>query len=113
VAALLQLGTALPAFREIPRFPPSRRDLALVLADNVPAGEVLAAIRGAAGPLAEQVELFDRFVGGSIPKDHASLAFRVVYRAADRTLTDAEVDERHAQVVSEMQRRFGAQLRAG
>jgi len=111
VAVLMQLGSALPAFHEIPRFPPSRRDLALVVSDDVPAGDVLAAIRGAAGALAEHVELFDRFVGGSIPRDHASLAFRVVYRAPDRTLTDAEVDERHAQVVSEMQRQFSAQLR--
>jgi phenylalanyl-tRNA synthetase beta chain len=111
VAALMEVGVTLPAFRDIPRFPPSRRDLALVVSDDVPAGDVLAAISGTAGPLAEHVELFDRFVGGSIPKDHASLAVRVVYRAADRTLTDAEVDERHAQVVTEMQRRFAAQLR--
>jgi len=111
-ALLAQLGTERPSFRDIPRFPPSRRDLALVVSDDVPAGEVLAAIRGAAGPLAEQVELFDRFVGGSIPKDHASLAFRVVYRAEDRTLTDAEVDQRHTEVISEMQRRFAATLRS-
>ena len=114
VAALMDVGVTLPAFRDIPRFPPSRRDLALVVSDDVPAGEVLAAIRGTAGTLAEHVELFDRFVGdarGSIPKDHASLAVRVIYRAPDRTLTDTEVDERHAQVVTEMQRRFSAQLR--
>jgi phenylalanyl-tRNA synthetase beta chain len=110
-AALAEVGLQRPAFRDIPRFPASRRDLALVVADAVPAGEVLAAIRGAAGPLAEHVELFDRFVGGSIPKDHASLAFRVVYRAEDRTLTDVEVDERHGQVVSEMGKRFAATLR--
>jgi phenylalanyl-tRNA synthetase beta chain len=112
VAVIAELGGERPVFRDIPRFPPSRRDLALVIADAVPAGDVLAAIRDAAGPLAEQVELFDRFVGGSIPKDHSSLAFRVVYRAEDRTLTDAEVDERHTKVVSEMQRRFAATLRS-
>jgi phenylalanyl-tRNA synthetase beta chain len=111
-ARIADLSLQRPSFRDIPRFPPSRRDLALVVSDAVPAGDVLAAIRGAAGPLAEHVELFDRFVGGSIPKDHASLAFRVVYRAEDRTLTDAEVDERHTQVVNEMQRRFAATLRS-
>lgn len=111
-ACLGELGMRRPAFHEIPRFPASRRDLALVVSDDVPAGAVLEAIRTAAGPLAEQVELFDRFVGGSIPKDHSSLAFRVVYRAEDRTLTDAEVDERHAQVVSETERRFAATLRS-
>ncbi len=43
---------------------------------------------------------------------HASLAVRVVYRADDRTLTDAEVDARHAQVVSAVEKRFGATLRS-
>jgi phenylalanyl-tRNA synthetase beta chain len=111
-ATLAELGTDRPQFREIPRFPASRRDLALVVSDSVAAGDILKAIRGAAGPLAEHVELFDRFVGGSVPKEHASLAFRVVYRAEDRTLTDAEVDERHAQVVAETQQKFAATLRS-
>lgn len=111
-ACLAELGLRRPSFREIPRFPASRRDLAFVVSDDVPAGDVLSAIRAAAGPLAEQVEIFDRFTGGSIPKDHTSLAFRVVYRAEDRTLTDAEVDERHTQVLQEVQQQFAAQLRS-
>jgi len=110
-AALGTLRTAQAAFREIPRFPASRRDLAVVVHDDVQAGAVLRAIRDAAGDLAEHVEMFDRFTGGAIPKQHASLAFRVVYRAAARTLTDAEVDERHNKVVAEIERTFGAQLR--
>jgi phenylalanyl-tRNA synthetase beta chain len=73
---------------------------------------VESAVRAAAGDLAEDVHLFDRFTGGAIPADHASLAFRVVYRRADRTLTDAEVDAQHAKVVSEVTARFGATLRA-
>jgi phenylalanyl-tRNA synthetase beta chain len=101
-----------PAYRAIPRFPSSSRDLALVVHDDVAAGAVLAAIRAAAGPLAEDVEVFDRFVGPGIPADHASLAFRVVYRAEGRTLTDAEVDKCHAEVVALAGERFGAKLRA-
>jgi phenylalanyl-tRNA synthetase beta chain len=79
--------------------------------ENVPAGEVEGAVREAAGALAESVRIFDRFVGGSIPSGHASLALRIVYRAADRTLTDTEVDQRHSQVVVEVEKRFGARLR--
>jgi phenylalanyl-tRNA synthetase beta chain len=78
----------------------------------VAAGDVERAVRGVAGELAEKVSLFDRFVGGSIPAGHASLALHVVYRASDRTLTDAEVDQRHAQVVADVEKRFDAQLRA-
>lgn len=109
---LLALGEPRsPAFRALPRFPSSVRDVALVVHDDVLSGDVLGAIREAAGPLAEEVSLFDRFVGGSVPADHASLAFRVVYRAPDRTLTDAEVDAAHGKVVAAAQARFAATLR--
>jgi phenylalanyl-tRNA synthetase beta chain len=110
--ALEALGPALPRYAPIPRFPPATRDIALVVKETVPAGEVEAAVRTAAGPLAERVELFDRFTGGSLPEGHVSLAFHVIYRATDRTLTDAEVDASHQKVVAEVRARFGAALRA-
>jgi phenylalanyl-tRNA synthetase beta chain len=106
------VGRAPSLYRPIPRLPASARDLAVVVRDDVAAGDVELAVRHAAGPLAEDVRLFDRFVGGAIPADHTSLAFRVVYRAADRTLTDAEVDAQHGKVVTEVKARFGATLRA-
>src|SRR5262249_2266663 len=105
-------GAATPAFAPIPKFPASTRDIALIVRDGIPAGEVEAAVRSAAGPLAEAVRLFDRFVGGHVPAAHSSLAFRVVYRSSDRTLTDAEVDAAHANVVATASARFGATLRA-
>jgi phenylalanyl-tRNA synthetase beta chain len=110
--ALDAVGALPPRFTAIPRFPSSTRDLAVVVRDGVAAGDVETAVRQVAGELAEEVGLFDRFVGGNVPAGHASLALHVVYRAADRTLTDAEVDQRHAQVVAEVEKRFGAQLRA-
>jgi len=110
--ALDVVGVRPVRFTSIPRFPASMRDLAVVVREDVPAGEVERAVRAAAGDLGERVALFDRFVGGSVPAGHASLALHVVYRAADRTLTDAEVDQRHAHVVAEVQKRFGAQLRS-
>lgn len=110
--ALAAMTVRVPQYQPIPRFPASRRDVALVVRDEVAAGEVAQAVREAAGPLAEEVALFDRFVGGSIPAGFASLAYRIVYRAADRTLTDAEVDAAHAAVVQAVGNRFGAQLRA-
>jgi phenylalanyl-tRNA synthetase beta chain len=101
----------LPKYTSIPRFPASTRDVALVVKDGILAGEVEGAVRAAAGPLAEGVRLFDRFVGGQIPTGFSSLAFHVVYRAPDRTLTDAEVDAAHANVVKAVGERFGATLR--
>jgi phenylalanyl-tRNA synthetase beta chain len=105
-------GPKSPAFAAIPRFPASARDVALVVKDGIAAGDVEAAVREAAGPLMESVRLFDRFVGGQVPAGHASLAFRVVYRSAEGTLTDADVDKAHAQVVAKTTAKFGATLRA-
>jgi phenylalanyl-tRNA synthetase beta chain len=111
LAAAHALGPSPLRFEALPRFPAVARDLAIVVRDEVPAGEVEQAAREVAAGMAERVTLFDRFVGGSIPAGHASLALHVVYRAADRTLTDAEVDERHAHVVAALASRFGATLR--
>jgi phenylalanyl-tRNA synthetase beta chain len=112
LAALESVGPRVLRFSPIPKFPASARDLAVVVPESVAAGDVENAVRAAAGDLAEQVTLFDRFVGGAIPKGFASLALHLVYRAADRTLTDAEVDERHARVVADVEKRFGAKMRA-
>jgi phenylalanyl-tRNA synthetase beta chain len=112
LVSLEALGSSMPRFVPLPRFPATMRDLAVVVRDGVAAGDVEAAVREAASPLGVHASLFDRFVGGSVPAGHASLAVRVVYRADDRTLTDAEVDARHAQVVAAVEERFGATLRS-
>ena len=115
LSALASLGLPHPTYQPIPRHPAATRDIALVVRDGIPVGDVLAALRevasGSMQSAAVTTELFDRFTGGAIAAGHASLAFHVVYQA-DRTLTDAEVDASHAKVVAEMERRFGASLRA-
>ncbi len=105
------VGTRPTRFVPLPRFPASTRDLAVVVSAQVAAGEVEEAARRVAAEMADRVVLFDRFVGGSVPTGHVSLGLRVVYRVADRTLTDAEVDARHAKVVEAVTAGFGATVR--
>ncbi|HMI82510.1 MAG TPA: phenylalanine--tRNA ligase subunit beta [Polyangiaceae bacterium] len=107
-------------YAPVPRLPAATRDIALVVREEVAAGDVEKVIRDAAGELCESVEIFDVFRGPSLPAGHRSLAFHVVYRdprAATapgdaRTLTDREVDERHAAVVAKANAELGATLRA-
>jgi phenylalanyl-tRNA synthetase beta chain len=106
------IGMQPTRFAPLARFPASTRDLAVVVSADVAAGAVERAARHAAAEMAERVVLFDRFVGGSVPPHHVSLGLRVVYRAPDRTLTDAEVDTRHAQVVAAITAGFGATVRS-
>ncbi len=119
LALLEALGRRAPRYRPIARLPAVTRDLALVVSDDVPSADVATLVRQTAGELCESVELFDLFRGASIPADFRSLAFHVTYRhplaasAPDsaRTLTDAEVDVLHAEVVRSAEARYGATLR--
>ncbi|MCW2925837.1 MAG: Phenylalanyl-tRNA synthetase beta chain [Thermoleophilia bacterium] len=103
--------TLVPRFAPFSEFPPIVEDIALVLSDGVAGGEVLRAARAAGGALLESVEVFDRYVGAPIPDGHHSLALRLVFRAADRTLTDAETAEVRGEVVEQLVGEFGAELR--
>jgi phenylalanyl-tRNA synthetase beta chain len=90
-------------------YPPADRDVALVVAEEVPAGTVTAALRAGAGPLLESVTLFD--VYDRIGPGERSLAFRLRWRAPDRTLTAEEVNGARDAAVAAATERTGARLR--
>jgi phenylalanyl-tRNA synthetase beta chain len=111
VTALEISGAGAVSFRDVPRFPPVRRDLAFVLDEDVPAGAVQAALEAAAGELLDRSLLFDVFRGGAIPDGRKSLAFSLEFRAYDRTLTDEEVEPIVATIVDRLRWELGAELR--
>jgi phenylalanyl-tRNA synthetase beta chain len=93
-------------------FPPVLLDLALVVASDVPAAEVAAAVRDGAGHLLESVRLFDRYSDAErLGPGLASLAFALRFRAADRTLTIEEATAARDRAVAEAATRVGARLR--
>jgi len=78
-------------YHALPRFPASARDIALLCDDALPVLTIEKAIRNSVGDILESVELFDFYKGTQIPAGKKSLAFALSLRAADHTLTDAEV----------------------
>jgi phenylalanyl-tRNA synthetase beta chain len=109
--ALAATGPREVRVREVSREPQVRRDLAALVDRRQPAGEILEAIRKAAGPDLVSVEPFDRYEGEGVPEGRVSLAFRLVFQRADRTLSDAEVGQSLDRVVRMLTNRFGAELR--
>ena len=99
------------AFREVSRQPAARRDLAVLLDDEVVAGDVLAAIEQAAGADLLSVELFDRYAGKGVPEGRVSLAFRLAFQKMDRALTEKEMSKSVDRVVRMLSHRFGGELR--
>jgi phenylalanyl-tRNA synthetase beta chain len=111
--ALAEHATDVVAYRDVPRFPPVRRDLSFYVDASVPAGRMREVLLEAAGGLADTAVLFDLFTGPPVPEGKKSLAFSVDFRAPDRTLTDEEVDASVAAIVQRLGAEFGAELRAG
>ncbi len=99
------------ASRAVSRFPMSSIDLAFVVDDAVPAGDVLATLHETAGDLAEWVELFDVFRSDALGAGRVSLAFKISFRAPDRTLTDDEVAGLRQQLIDAVVRAHRAELR--
>lgn len=110
VAALGVTARALAA-KAPSRFPASRRDVALLVRKDVPAGDVLDKLRAAAGPLCESVTIFDRYAGPELPEGSHSLAFALTFRADDRTLLDGDVDALIESVTRTARDAFGAAQR--
>jgi phenylalanyl-tRNA synthetase beta chain len=104
-------SVGLPRARALPRFPAVARDLAVVLEEAVPAGRVADVLREAGGELVEAVELFDVYRGKGIPDGSKSLAYRVVYRDPEATLTDKRVEQAHRAAVRAVTERLGASVR--
>ena len=109
VEALVGAAQLVSQYRPIPRFPAVLRDLAIVVDEGAAAAEVEAAIREE--PLVEAVTLFDVYRGAPLPRSKKNLALAIRYRAADRTLTDAEADLAHAHIVERLRKALGAELR--
>jgi phenylalanyl-tRNA synthetase beta chain len=106
-------GGRLPAvLAEAPsRHPAAERDLAVVVAEERPAGDVEAAIRTSGGPLLQATSLFDVYRGAPLAPDEKSLAFRLTFRAADRTLAEAEVDAAIEAITHAIRSAVGGRIR--
>ncbi|MGJ3244751.1 MAG: phenylalanine--tRNA ligase subunit beta [Elainellaceae cyanobacterium] len=101
-----------PIFKPFSTYPSSARDIALYSPIQVSVAELKRAIQKAGTPLLESVELFDEYRGQGVPEGKRSLAFRLIYRASDRTLTDVDVDPVHANVRDSLAEKFGVELRS-
>ena len=95
----------------LPKFPAMTRDFAMVVEESVTVGKLEKTIRQSAGELLEDVKLFDVYRGAPVPPGHKSVAFTLSYRAADRTLKEAEVNEINSGVLTALREGYNAILR--
>jgi phenylalanyl-tRNA synthetase beta chain len=99
------------SFRPLARYPSVRWDLAVVVPEGVPSGEIIAAITGMGESLVDQVELFDVYQGENIAAGSKSVAISITYRDLEKTLADADVQVVHLRIIDMIGARFAGALR--
>ena len=110
--ALIAAAPDVTPYVDLTSFPAVRQDLAVTVPAGTAAADVLDTVREAGGALLIHAEVFDVYRGAQVGEGKVSLALRLEFRAADRTLTDDEVAQRREKIVSALGERFGADLRA-
>jgi phenylalanyl-tRNA synthetase beta chain len=96
----------------LPRYPAVERDFALVVDEIFSSQRIIDWVKNLEEPLIERVEAFDEYRGAPISEGKKSLAYKISYRADDRTLTDAEVNSLHQQLIDRIGNLFNAQRRS-
>jgi phenylalanyl-tRNA synthetase beta chain len=112
LGALIALRPDAAMFEDLLAYPVVEQDVALVVDSSVPASAVLAELRKAGGDLLENAKVFDVYEGKQIGEGKKSLALRLWFRSAERTLSEAEVNEIRSRIVSAVAATLGAQLRS-
>jgi phenylalanyl-tRNA synthetase beta chain len=102
----------LPGARSVSRLPSLRRDIAIIINENIAVGDVIEVARELRQPEVETLDVFDVYRGNELPNGVKSVAILVVMRDTERTLTDADGDRIVGQLLAALSDRFGATLRS-
>lgn len=98
-------------YKPLPKYPAVTRDIAILVDDSILVQEIQDIIMKQGGPMVEAVKLFDIYKGEQIPEGKKSIAYAIVYRQENKTLTDNEVNKVHNKILKTLEFKLGAQLR--
>ncbi|WP_318404481.1 phenylalanine--tRNA ligase subunit beta [Photobacterium leiognathi] len=101
----------LPEAVVVSKFPANRRDIAVVVSEDVAAGDVVDACRANGGELLTDVNLFDVYTGKGVEEGNKSLAIALTLQSAERTLEEADIASAVEAIVAALAEKFGASLR--
>lgn len=108
---LLSLSNKLIAYKTLPIYPAALRDLAMVVKEDIKAGDLMAQVKKSAGKIAESVEIFDLYQGKQIEKGKKSIAISISYRSKDSSLESSQVDAAQKKVVNDLVKNYNVEIR--
>lgn len=108
---ILQNRGSRMTYKEIPKYPSMEKDVAFLVAKDLPAEEIITTIKKAGGKLLQKIEIFDLYMGEKIGKEEKSLAFNLTFADPKRTLTEEEVMEIFHKIINEVETKHKAKVR--
>jgi len=106
------LSAKLPTFKSVSKFPSIRRDLSVVIRNDIPAAKLAEALRSDLGDALVKVELFDVYQGDGVAEGLISVSFSLVLQNKEKTMTDEEAEQLQGTALTILQEKFGAELRS-
>jgi phenylalanyl-tRNA synthetase beta chain len=98
-------------YRQLPRYPSVSRDIAVVVDEEITAGQIEEIIRNKGGKTVEDVKLFDIYRGSQVEKGSKSMAYTITFRSDEKTLTEEDVSKVHNKILNSLANQVGASLR--
>lgn len=108
---LIEASNLERTYKPLPKFPAITRDIAMLVKDEVLVKSIEDIIKQKGGKLIEAINLFDVYKGKQIQEGYKSVAYSIVYRAADHTLTDEEINSSMKKILSTLEHDLSAVLR--
>ena len=109
--ALEDTAELVKKYKALPKFPAVTRDISLVVKDDIYVKDIEKCIKANAGKILEKVTLFDVYQGSHIEKGFKSVSYSIMFRAADRTLVDSDVNNAMEKILTSLEKELGAVLR--
>jgi phenylalanyl-tRNA synthetase beta chain len=108
---LIEAATGAQSFQPLPRYPAAHRDLAAVVAHDLPASRLLEVVQREGGDVLESATIFDVYAGEQLPPDKKSIAVEMAFRSPEATLTQEDVSAVMDRIVEGIRRELGGTLR--
>ena len=111
VTKLVKYSRANKKYVEVPKFPAVERDIAVTVDENVEVGQIEKIITKKAKKLLESIKLFDIYRSDKLGENKKSVAYSIIFRDKNKTLSDEEINETMEAIIIELQKALGAELR--
>ncbi len=98
-------------YKQLPKYPSVERDIAIVVTEDITAGQIEEIIRNKGGKLVEDVKLFDIYRGAQVQEGYKSVAYKLTYRSDEKTLTEEDISKVHGKILNSLANQVGGFLR--